>query len=249
MLPRVILHNGASVDGRVDGFQGDIGLFYQVAAAFEAGAMLAGSDTMLAAYASAPPDDGAEVESAPAETEPAPAEADGGQADGGQADGGETGEAGGLLVVPDSRGRIGNWPQIRREPWWRDVVVLCARATPRAYVAGLEEMGLDYIVAGEERVDLRAALEALRERYGVEVVQVDSGGTLNGALLRAGLVDEVSLLISPTLAGGTSSNSIYRAPDLASPEGVLPLRLLHLERLAGDVVWLRYELVRGGAEG
>jgi len=244
MLPRVILHNGTSVDGRVDGFQGDIGLFYQVAAAFGADAMLAGSDTMLAAYASAPPDDGAEIESAPAETEPAPAEADGGQADAGQA-----GEAGGLLVVPDSRGRIGNWPQIRREPWWRDVVVLCARATPRAYVAGLEEMGVDYIVAGEERVDLRVALEALHERYGVEVVQVDSGGTLNGALLRAGLVDEVSLLISPTLAGGTSPNSIYRAPDLAGPEGVLPLRLLHLERLTGDVVWLRYELVRRRAEG
>ena len=226
MLPRVILHNGASVDGRVDGFQGDIGLFYQVAGAFGAGAMLAGSDTMLAAYASAPPDD--------AELETAPAEADGGQ-------------AGGLLVVPDSRGRIGNWPQIRREPWWRDVVVLCARATPQTYVATLEELGIDYIVAGEERVDLRAALEALHARYGVEVVQVDSGGTLNGALLRAGLVDEVSLLISPTLAGGTSPNSIYRAPDLAGPEGIVPLRLLHLERLAGDVVWLRYELVRGEA--
>jgi 2,5-diamino-6-(ribosylamino)-4(3H)-pyrimidinone 5'-phosphate reductase len=79
------------------------------------------------------------------------------------------------------------------------------------------------------------------------VVQVDSGGTLNGALLRAGLVDEVSLLISPTLAGGTSPNSIYRAPDLDGPEGILPLRLRHLERLAGDIVWLRYELARGGA--
>jgi 2,5-diamino-6-(ribosylamino)-4(3H)-pyrimidinone 5'-phosphate reductase len=220
------LHNGASVDGRVDGFLGDIGLFYQVASAFGAGAMLAGSDTLLAAYASAPPDG----ETA---TEPAPSD----------------GEPGGLLAVPDSRGRIGNWPQIRREPWWRDVVVLCARATPRAYVAGLEEIGLDYIVAGEARVDLRAALEALHARYGVEVVQVDSGGTLNGALLRAGLVDEVSLLISPTLAGGTSPNSIYRAPDLDGPEGILPLRLRHLERLAGDVVWLRYELVHGETEG
>ncbi|MGD8793152.1 MAG: dihydrofolate reductase family protein, partial [Anaerolineae bacterium] len=149
-----------------------------------------------------------------------------------------------LLVVPDSRGRIHNWPQIRREPWWRDVVVLCSQATPQDYVDGLRQMGVDTIIAGYDHVDLAAALEALNARYGIQTVQVDSGGTLNGVLLRAGLVDEISVLISPTLAGGMSPRSIYRAPDLASAEGILPLRLFHLERLEDDIVWLRYEVVR-----
>ena len=231
MLPRVILHNGVSLDGRVDGYQGGIGQFYAVASAFQADAMLSGSDTLLVAYASAPPP-GEQAEESPAEPAPAP-EAD--------QDGDDSRV---LLVVPDSRGRIHNWPQIRREPWWRDVVVLCSQTTPQDYVAGLRQMGVDTIIAGDDHVDLAAALEALNARYGIRTVQVDSGGTLNGVLLRAGLVDEISLLISPTLAGGMSPRSIYRAPDLASAEGIIPLRLCHLEQLEDDIVWLRYQVVR-----
>jgi len=99
-------------------------------------------------------------------------------------------------------------------------------------------------------VDLRAALEALSSRYGIRVVRVDSGGTLNGLLLRQGLVDEVSLLICPSLVGGERQSSIFRAPDLPAadysdwqvPEGVISLRLMDAQRLKGDVMWLRYEL-------
>jgi len=41
-------------------------------------------------------------------------------------------------------------------------------------------------------------------------------GRLNGVLFRAGLVDEVSVLVNPCLVGGTSPRSIFRArSDLA----------------------------------
>jgi len=96
----------------------------------------------------------------------------------------------------------------------------------------------------DERVDLRAALEELNVRYGVESVLLDSGGTLNGVLLRAGLVDEVSLLVAPCLVGGTTSRSFFRAPDLSSAEGVIPLKLAHVEQMGDGVVWLRYDVVR-----
>jgi len=64
-------------------------------------------------------------------------------------------------------------------------------------------------------------------------------------LLRAGLVDEVSVLISPSLAGGITPNSFYQAADLDShQQGIIPLKLIHLERLEGDSIWLRYEMVK-----
>jgi 2,5-diamino-6-(ribosylamino)-4(3H)-pyrimidinone 5'-phosphate reductase len=224
MLPRVILHSGASVDGRIDWLAMDMGLFYGLAATFAAGAMLTGADTMLAAYAG-------QAE----EAEPAP-EA--------EASAGDGYESGLLLAVVDSRGRIENWPRIQREPWWRKAIALCAGSTPRDYFDRLEALGVEHVIAGEERVDLRAALEALHERYGVETVQVDSGGTLAGAMLRAGLVDEVSLILAPMLTGGTSPRSIYRAPDLESAGGVIPLELLHVEAVEGEHVWLRYAVSR-----
>ena len=158
-----------------------------------------------------------------------------------------------LLVIPDSRGRIRTWHYLKSLPYWRHFVALCSENTPKDYLNYLKERHLDCIIAGEDRVDLREALEELNLRYGVKVVRVDAGGTLNGLLLRQGLVSEVSLLIYPSLVGGETPSSIFRAPDLpavtapqiaagAGSEGAISLRLIETERLKGDVMWLRYEI-------
>jgi 2,5-diamino-6-(ribosylamino)-4(3H)-pyrimidinone 5'-phosphate reductase len=116
-----------------------------------------------------------------------------------------------------------------------------------------QERHIDCIIAGEDRVDLRTALEELYSQYYVRVVRVDAGGTLNGLLLRQGLVSEVSVLIYPSLVGGETASSIFRAPDLPAAvdadiasgkgaEGMIPLRLMAAEKLKGDIMWLRYEV-------
>jgi 2,5-diamino-6-(ribosylamino)-4(3H)-pyrimidinone 5'-phosphate reductase len=224
MLPRVILHNAVSVDGRIDWFTPDVGLFYDLASRWKEDATLTGCDTVLGAYPAEARGSEHEASYEPFERDPDDTRP--------------------LLVVPDSRGRLRTWHLLRKEPYWREVVALCSQTTPRAYLEYLERSQVDCVVAGEDYVDLRAALEELNARYGVRVVRVDSGGTLNGVLLRAGLVDEVSVLVSPCLVGGTTPRSVYRAPDLDSPAGLTPLRLVHLERMSGDTVWLRFEVVK-----
>ncbi|MQA98133.1 MAG: hypothetical protein GEV11_27290 [Streptosporangiales bacterium] len=91
--------------------------------------------------------------------------------------------------------------------------------------------GADTILAQE------AALAALAGR-GAEVVRVDSGGALNGALLSERLVDEVSLLVHPVLTGGHGE---HRRHGSAVPSDV-PLEPLAEEAFDGGVVWLRYRL-------
>lgn len=95
-------------------------------------------------------------------------------------------------------------------------------------------------MTGRDRVDLRAALEALAADYGVKVVRVDIGGVLNGVLLREGLVSEVSVLVQ--LIGGESPRSLYRARDLAAGERPLDLELMSSRKLKGGTVWLRYRV-------
>jgi 2,5-diamino-6-(ribosylamino)-4(3H)-pyrimidinone 5'-phosphate reductase len=223
MRPKIILHTAVSADGRIDWFTPDIGLFYRLVGRWHEDATLAGSETILRALAEEP--------AAAEEGDAAPPEPRGD-------------DSRPLLVIPDSRGRVRSWPFLRRQPHWRDTVALCSRATPADHLDFLRRHHVHQIVAGEDHVDLPAALEELAERFGVRTVRVDSGGTLSGLLLRAGLVDEVSILLHPCLVGGSSPRSFYRAPDLTGPEGVLPLRLTHLEKLSGDVVWLIYEVVR-----
>ncbi len=230
-LPRVILHAAVSADGRIDGHVPDIDLYYGLAAKFEEDATLGGSETLLRA-----PGQGtdADVAAAGPDSDAAPAAA-------GAADERP------LLVVVDSRGRVRNLAWWRSQPYWRDVVVLASRTTPRDYLDYLKSLGIEAIVHGDDKTDLRAGLEALAFRYGVRTVRVDSGGTLNGVLLRQGLADEFSLLVSPALVGGTSPRSSFRAPDLEGPAGAIPLRLVHMEKFDGGSVWLRYEIVKGAA--
>jgi len=74
-------------------------------------------------------------------------------------------------------------------------------------------------------------------------VRVDSGGSLSGALLRAGLVHEVSVLLEPLLVGGVSPRAFLRGPDPALSGGAVGLRLTAVERFDDDVVWLRYDVL------
>jgi 2,5-diamino-6-(ribosylamino)-4(3H)-pyrimidinone 5'-phosphate reductase len=222
VLPRVIIHNVVSADGRVGGFTPDLGQYYELAATWNEDATLAGSVTISVPAEEMPTDD-AVTSDPPAvgwhDTRP-------------------------LLVVPDSRGRVRHWEALRRWPYWRGFVALCSRCTPGEYLEFLHGVDVDCILAGDDHVDLRRALVELRRRYDVKVIRVDSGGTLNGVLLRAGLVDEVSLLVFPALVGGSTERSVFRAPDPASPDDAIKLRLLHSKRLRHGSVWLRYEVLK-----
>lgn len=217
----VVTHNAASVDGRIDLLDVDLGTFYGLAGRFEPDAHLVGSDTLIEGMAGG---DGGDADAPP------------------ESDQEVTGDSAPLLVVPDSRGRIDGWEAVRAQPYWGDPVVLCSETTPGSYLASLDEIDVEYRVVGDDHVDYGRALEALEEDHAVETVLVDSGGTLSGHLFRAGLVDEVSVLVHPTVVGGTTPRPFVRGPDPSGPGDVVHCGLTGVERVEGDLVWLRYSV-------
>jgi 2,5-diamino-6-(ribosylamino)-4(3H)-pyrimidinone 5'-phosphate reductase len=129
--------------------------------------------------------------------------------------------------VVDGRGRVRAWDALRDAGHWRDVVALHSEATPP------RSHGAREVVVGEERVDLAAALGALD----ADVVRVDSGGALVGTLLAGGLLDEVSLVVHPCLAGPPGDRRWHGdAPAVA-------LELTAAEQLDGGLVWLRHRVL------
>ena len=221
MLPEIFIHNEISLDGRIDWMVDDRGLYYETIARWPVDAMLSGSQTMLDAVGLAAGNTAEEfVPAARNFADPRQ-----------------------LLVVVDSRGQIKNWAAIRNQPYWRDVVVLCSAGTPLDYLDSLRAQQIEFIVAGEEHVDLRAALAELRAEFRVETMRVDSGGVLNGVLLRAGLVAGLKIILNPCLTGGSSPQTLFVAPDLPSREGVIPLTLVNLERLRDGYLLLEYDVL------
>ena len=147
------------------------------------------------------------------------------------------------FTVVDGRGRI-RWNE--SHPGW-DVLVLVCRSTPAAYLAYLRREGVCYLMAGRDRVDLTEALESMAGRLGIRCVVSTAGGGLNGALLRADLVDELCLSVFPALVGGLGTPSVLDGTPLAVGEQPTPLRLLSVLTDTGGTVRLRYEVLhRGG---
>ena len=70
----------------------------------------------------------------------------------------------------------------------------------------------DVIVAGEETVDLKAAVSALAER-GHRRMLAEGGPHLLAQLLQAGLLDELCLTIGPLMAGPGAGRIVAGAPD------------------------------------
>jgi len=76
-----------------------------------------------------------------------------------------------------------------------------------------DEVPVDSIRVGAERVDIAAALVELHRRLGADVVQAEGGPTLNGALADADLIDELNLTIAPAVAGGDAARVVAGATE------------------------------------
>ena len=96
----------------------------------------------------------------------------------------------------------------------RTIVITCAASDPELRTEAAKVA--DVIVAGEEAVDLTGALRELEQR-GLTRVLCEGGPHLFGDLTAAGLVDELCLSFSPTLAGpGRPASSPASRPTPAA---------------------------------
>lgn len=113
--------------------------------------------------------------------------------------------------------------------------VLTCAAAPRDLVAATSVVA-EVVVAGEESVDLAAALATLSDR-GERTITCEGGPHLNADLVAADLIDEWALTLSPLLVGGDALRAI------AGPPGVAPRELALDWVLEGDGLlltrWLR----------
>jgi 2,5-diamino-6-(ribosylamino)-4(3H)-pyrimidinone 5'-phosphate reductase len=113
-------------------------------------------------------------------------------------------------VVADSRVRTP--PDARVLDDAADTYLLVAESTPTDFIEQMEAAGATVIAAGDPRVDLPQALDAL-DSHGVDQLMVEGGGELIYSLFDAALVDRLSVFVGPLVIGGRD------APTLADGDG------------------------------
>jgi riboflavin biosynthesis pyrimidine reductase len=144
-------------------------------------------------------------------------------------------------VVLDAHGKIA-WG--RADIGGDPIVVVLAETVSDAHLAGLRSEGVSYIFAGKSQIDLALTLEVLNRELGVKRLLLEGGGGANGAFLRAGLVDELSLVLCPAVDGAKGAPSVFDSTEDKADQRA-PVEAMTLESsqlLEGGAMWLRYRI-------
>ncbi len=121
----------------------------------------------------------------------------------------------------------------------RIILFTTARTDPEQ-LAMLRSAGAQVYLLSSEPPDLTEVLRILKDE-GVERLMVEGGATLNYAMLRLGLVDELSVYVAPMIFGGESAPTLAGGPGLPH-ERLLALTLLSAEPWDDGGVLLHYQV-------
>lgn len=122
------------------------------------------------------------------------------------------------------------------------VVLLVSQQVSDDYLAHLRAAGVSYLFCGKEHIDLRVACRKIGSQLGLRKLMLEGGGAFNGAMLKAGLVDEISHVVAPVVDGGTGVSTMFDIPGRAPRMAAARLRLTSHRKLPGGVYWVRYRI-------
>jgi riboflavin biosynthesis pyrimidine reductase len=123
-----------------------------------------------------------------------------------------------LDLDPDS-------PLITAAPAYARTIVITTSSVPAAKRDEVARHA-EVVIAGQDTVDLAAAVDALAER-GHRRILAEGGPHLLAQLAEAGLLDELCLTVSPLVAGPGAPRIMAGAPGTGAATP-LPLTLAHV---------------------
>lgn len=146
-----------------------------------------------------------------------------------------------ILILSDPEGMIYYHTSTVRGD---NIVTILGKGVTDEYLQHLQEAGISYVFGGEDGYDLKAAMHMLSTDFGIRCISLQGGGILNGAMLEARLVDELSLVIYPGIDGLSGIPSIfeYNGSNTRFPAKGQRLQLLSVEVWDHNAVWLRYQI-------
>lgn len=114
------------------------------------------------------------------------------------------------------------------------IIEVLSENTPKEMLAYYRSIGVSYIFAGENSIDVKTALGKLYSIFGIKKLLLEGGSIINGAFLRAGVVDELSLVTAPIIAD-KNDKPLFMESDMCE------FRLKSVKPMQDNSVWLRFE--------
>lgn len=145
--------------------------------------------------------------------------------------------AGGYEIVVDTKGKL-LWPNASGMD--KPYLIITSANVTKEYLEYLDNQNISWIACGYDGVDLVKAVEILAEEFNVERMGIVGGPKINTAFLKAGLLDEISILIGAGIDGRGGMPTVFDGLDMDCD--VTKLKLIDVEKFDSNAVWIRYKV-------
>lgn len=146
-------------------------------------------------------------------------------------------------VLVDGRGRCRSGYKATENPGCH-ILHLVSHLAPDEYLAFLRREKIPYLIGGERHANLSAAMRRLCGMLGIKSARLWGGGAVNGAMLRADLIDEMHVIVWPIMIGGDATPTLADCPDLTTADRPAKLKLISAQPQADGHLWLHYKVDR-----
>lgn len=124
------------------------------------------------------------------------------------------------------------------------VIEVLTERVPGKYLEHLRSKNVSYVFGGKDSLDLDLVLRKLNKLFGIQTVRIDGGGHVNGSFLKAGLIDEFSLVLAPVADGTIGSPTVFEAEEGYGRRRATQFKLKSVKKIYDDFLWIRYEVVK-----
>jgi len=138
-----------------------------------------------------------------------------------------------VRIVVDSNARIPLTADVFKKGAGKRIVVVSKAALPDK-VEALKNKA-DIIVAGDDEVDLKVMAHELK-KSGIDRLMVEGGATLNWAMARAGLVDEITVFVGNLLIGGKEAPTFMDGEGISERSEAIDMEFMKSERIDEGIV-------------
>lgn len=146
------------------------------------------------------------------------------------------------VFVCDSKATL-NWKSNRLEDHdsgydQARIVVLTSESANISQLIRYKNLGIPYLICGAKQVDPRIAMDKIESYYGLTHLLLEGGPTINTSFIRYGLVDELSLVVIPSIA-----NEVNAPLTLVQPNDP-QLKLTRSKKIAPGGFHLVYKIIK-----
>lgn len=117
-----------------------------------------------------------------------------------------------------------------------EIIEVLSSKVDNRYLAYLQSLGISYIIAGQESINITLALEKLAKLFDIHTLLLEGGSVLNGSFIKAQVIDELSLVVAPITARAEDkslffdgSNEVFQLVSVEKEDNVVILNYKRID--------------------